>query len=211
MSNKGVDVKRSDMKKSLMVLFILSTIIIFYSCGPKHEYVDLGLPSGTKWATCNVGANTPEEYGDFYAWGETETKSEYTKENCVTCGESIDDISGNPNYDVARAKWGGSWRMPTKEEIIELIENCTWKWTVQNNVSGYKVTGSNGNSIFLPAIVDSSDVILRWLGSYWGSTPTEKYDNEAFSFGFHCNEWLRDINYDYCWRNEGLTVRPVSK
>ena len=211
MSNKGVDVKRSDMKKSLMVLFILSTIIIFYSCGPKHEYVDLGLPSGTKWATCNVGANTPEEYGDFYAWGETETKSEYTEENCVTCGESIDDISGNPNYDVARAKWGGSWRMPTKEDIIELIENCTWKWTAQNNVSGYKVTGSNGNSIFLPAIVDSSYVILRWLGSYWGSTPTEKYDNEAFSFGFHCNEWLRDISYDYRWRNQGLTVRPVSK
>lgn len=129
MSNKGVDVKRSDMKKSLMVLFILSTIIIFYSCGPKHEYVDLGLPSGTKWATCNVGANIPEEYGDFYAWGEITTKSEYTTENCVTYGESMDDISGNPNYDVARAKWGGSWRMPTKSEMRELVYNCNWTWT----------------------------------------------------------------------------------
>ncbi|MBO7283756.1 MAG: PEGA domain-containing protein, partial [Bacteroidales bacterium] len=110
-----------------------------------HEYVDLGLPSGLKWATCNVGASSPEEYGDYYAWGEIETKSEYTKDNSKTRGKSMSDISGNTMYDVACAKWGGSWRLPTKKELEELESKCKWEWTTINGKKGYKVTGPHGN------------------------------------------------------------------
>lgn len=73
-----------------------------------HEYVDLGLPSGLKWATCNVGASCPEEYGQYFAWGETEQKAEFMNANCLTLDREFGDIGGNPKYDVARAKWGGS-------------------------------------------------------------------------------------------------------
>ena len=86
-----------------------------------HDFVDLGLPSGLKWATCNVGASSPSEYGNYYAWGEVEPKESYTQENCLTWGQEIGDISGNPQYDAARANWGGTWRMPTKSEFEELI------------------------------------------------------------------------------------------
>ncbi len=90
-----------------------------------HEYVDLGLPSGLKWATCNVGADTPEGYGDYFSWGETTTKEEYSKNSCLTYDKEIGDISGDPTYDVASANWGRTWRMPTLDEIKELIDNCT--------------------------------------------------------------------------------------
>ena len=113
--------------------------------------VDLGLPSGLKWATYNVGATTPEDYGNYYAWGETATKSEYTKQNSVTYRRQIYDISGNAQYDAARANWGSTWRMPTKAEIEELLIDCAWTRTTQNGVNGYRVTGPNDNSIFLPA------------------------------------------------------------
>lgn len=96
-----------------------------------HEYVDLGLPSGLKWATCNVGANSPSEYGDYYAWGETTTKTSYTYENSKTYNKKIGDIGGNASYDAARANWGGTWRMPTKEEFDELLNKCTCTWTTQ--------------------------------------------------------------------------------
>ena len=97
-----------------------------------HEYVDLGFPSGLKWAACNVGANTPEEYGNYYAWGEIVPKTDYSDENCATLGKQLGDISGNANYDAATANWGAPWRMPTREELKELIDNCTFKWTTQN-------------------------------------------------------------------------------
>ena len=113
-----------------------------------HEYVDLGL--SVRWATCNVGANNPEDYGDYYAWGETKTKKEYTEENCETY-KNIGDIKGT-SRDVAHVRWGSPWRMPTEEESQELIDNCDWEWTTLNGVEGSKVTSrKNGNSIFLPA------------------------------------------------------------
>ena len=103
-----------------------------------HEYVDLGLPSGLKWATCNVGANAPHEYGDYYAWGEVETKREYTAENCKTIDRievrkgffkrriETEYIDKRENFkDTARVNWGGSWRMPTRVEIAELVKDCT--------------------------------------------------------------------------------------
>ena len=91
-----------------------------------HDYVDLGLPSGLKWATCNVGSTTPEGYGDFFAWGEINTKDSYTPQNSITNGYQIGDISGNEQYDAARANWGATWRLPTKEELQELLDNCVF-------------------------------------------------------------------------------------
>ena len=141
-----------------------------------HDYVDLGLPSGTKWATCNVGATIPEEYGNYYAWDESSTK------------------------------WGGSWRMPTKEEMEELMQNCIWKWTTQNNADGYKVIGSNGNSIFLPATKNGNE-----RGHYWTSSPvpfTVGGDNyDAYHLEIESNN--RGV-YSNGVRYYGFTVRPIS-
>ena len=114
-----------------------------------HEYVNLGL--SVMWATCNIGADSPEEYGDYYVRGETKTKEEYTKENCETYNKNIGDIAGM-DRDVAHVKWGLPWRMPTKAEFNELKHNCDWEWTRLNGVEGRKVTSrKNGNWIFLPA------------------------------------------------------------
>ena len=183
-----------------------------------HEYVDLGLPSGLKWATCNVGANKPEDYGDYFAWGETSTKAEYNSDNCPTYGlseselQSQDYIDSEGNitsqYDTARAKWGGKWRMPTFEELNELRTKCTWTLMSQNGVKGYKVTGPNGNSIFLPAAGyrDGSSLSLAGrFGYYWSSTPDESDSSLACGLGF-CSD---DRYMDFYSRNNGLSVRPV--
>ncbi len=172
-----------------------------------YEWVDLGLPSGLKWATCNVGAATPEDYGNYYAWGETTTKSSYTDENSVTDGQQISDFSGNSTYDAARANWGGSWRVPTIAEMEELENKCTWTWTSQSGVNCCKVTGPNGNSIFLPAAGNcegSSRYSVGAFGNYWSSTPDESYTNLDFSSGSH-------YGVDWGNRSFGLTVRPVSE
>ena len=173
-----------------------------------YEYVDLGLPSGLLWATCNVGANSPEEYGDYFAWGETETKSEYTQANSLTYGKSLNDISGNPQYDAATANWGGTWRMPTKNELNELINNCTWTWTTQNGVNGYNVEGPNCNSIFLPAAGDRYGASLNNAGNhgfYWSSTPQDYYDSYAYSLTFYSG--YRNMTYPH--RDRGRSVRPI--
>ena len=173
-----------------------------------HEYVDLGLPSGLKWATCNVGAKTPEQCGNYYAWGETKPKDEYTKANSLTYNKQIDDISGNAQYDAATANWGGSWRMPTEEELEELEENCRWEWTTQNGVKGYKVTGPNGNSIFLPAAgcrYGSSLIDAGSYGGYWSSTPYDSYDYNAYDLRFDSSSHSMDLSS----RLYGFSVRPV--
>ena len=181
-----------------------------------HDYVDLGL--SVKWATCNVGAETPEEYGDYYAWGETTTKADYSLSNCPTYGLSISELKsqgyidgeGNltPQHDAATANWGGDWRMPTGAEQEELF-NCTWNWTTQNGVKGYKVTGPNGNSIFLPAAGyrDGSSLGLAGSrGSYWRSAPGMFYnDNYACSLHFNSSNHYMGNHYRY----DGLSVRPV--
>ena len=119
------------------------------------QVVDLGL--SVYWASCNLGAEKPEEYGDYYAWGETKPKSSYTKENYSYYDASTtqftdigDDISGT-QYDAATVNLGSDWRMPTRQEMKELVDKCTWEWTQINGINGYKVTGPNGNSVFLPA------------------------------------------------------------
>ena len=175
-----------------------------------HEYVDLGLPSGLKWATCNVGASSPEEYGDYYAWGEVETKSSYTVENSVTYGKSISDISGNPSYDVARKKWGSSWRLPTMDEFEELQYKCKWKRITQGSKECYKVIGPNGNSIFLPAAgfcCGSKLYNAGKFGYYWSSSPHESYDNYAYYSYFLSSYFGGKSIYIYY----GQSVRPVSE
>ncbi len=171
-----------------------------------HEYVDLGLPSGLKWATCNVGASSPEGYGNYYAWGETATKSTYTESNSTTYRKSRSDISGNASYDAARANWSSTWRMPTSEEIYELKSKCTWKWTSQGGHNGYKITGPNGNSIFLPAAGYRNWSSLDYVGQYgyyWSSTPSNE---RAYNLFFHSGAYYLE---KLC-RSFGQSVRPVS-
>ena len=176
-----------------------------------HECVDLGLPSGLKWATCNVGADNPEEYGNYYAWGETYTKSSYTDDNSITSGKNFSDIGGDPQYDVARKQWGGSWRLPTKAEFEELRSNCTWTWTTQNGVEGYRVTSKkNGNSIFLPAAGWRNGTSLKYRGTdgcYWSSAPHVSDTYYAYYLTFSYGKY----GMDYSFPDYGRSVRPVSK
>ena len=171
-----------------------------------HAYVDLGLPSGLKWATCNVGASKPEEYGNHYAWGETSTKSNYSSDNSVTYDKNFSDIGGDPQYDVARKQWGGTWRLPTKAEFDELRQNCTWTWTKQNGINGYKVTSKkNGNSIFLPAAGWRDGTSQGTFGGYWSSTPHESSSDGAYALGFESD------GHGTYWYSRGVdySVRPV--
>ena len=173
-----------------------------------HEWVDLGL--SVKWATCNVGASSPSEYGNYYAWGETRTKSEYYTSNSATYKKSMGDIAGNPNYDAARANWGGSWRLPTNAEFQELIDKCTWTWTSQGGHKGYKVTGKNGNSIFLPAAGWRGGSSLNYAGEdgyYWSSSPDESGLQRAYGLNF--GSGYRSVSW--YGRYGGRPVRPVSE
>ena len=218
-SNKSNTNKSNNAIKWIIVCIVVLLVgvfgyLLYSNLGTDtingHEYVDLGLPSGTKWATCNVGANKPEEYGNYYAWGETTTKASYDQSNSVTYGQQISDFSGNATYDAARANWGSTWRMPTKAEMQELLNNCTWTWTTQNGVNGMRVTGSNGNSIFLPAAGDRYGSSLYHDGSrgnYWSSTPNGSYDNNAYGLGFYYGY----ENVDSYYRCNGFPVRPVSE
>lgn len=180
-----------------------------------HEYVDLGL--SVKWATCNMGASSPEKYGNYYAWGETETKRSYIGDNCDAWEKEIGDIGGT-DRDVAHVKWGGSWRLPTAKEVDELCDNCIWTWTTREGVDGYKVTSKkNGKSIFLPAAGTLSETSLYGAGEYglyWSSTPFEKSSAPledgnylAYSISFDSGDYKRGGGFR-CW---GASVRPVSE
>jgi len=181
--------------------------------GNHPHIIDLGLPSGTKWACCNVGASKPEEYGDYFAWGETEPKEVYNWEtyiHCdgsqVTCHDLGPDIAGT-EYDAATANWKAPWRMPAKEQFQELIDNCTSEWTAQNDVKGRKFTGTNGGTIFLPATGNRWASELYGVGSYgyyWPSTP---YDE---SYAYYLYFYSGDAYWYYCIdRAGGQSVRPV--
>lgn len=181
-----------------------------YEGSNGYEYVDLGLPSGLKWAKYNVGANTAEAYGDYFAWGEIAPKTSYGENNSKTYGKEMGNISGNTTYDAATVNWGENWRIPTQGEMQELIDNCTWTWTQQNGVNGYNVTGANGKSIFLPAAgsYDSGGgVFINERGSYWTSTPTTIEENQkAYYLVFLSTNKIVGSNY----RDNGRVVRPVT-
>ena len=190
-----------------------------------HAYVDLGL--SVKWATCNVGATTPEEYGDYFAWGETEHKDYYDWYNYKYCNGAYNTItkycisSYNGKVDnkttleltddVAHVNWGGKWRMPTRAEYDELksTSNCTWTWTSQNEVNGYKVTSKkNGNSIFLPAAGYFHNGSLNDAGSsgnYCSSSLNDNNSNYSNYLSFLSGNVFRKYGYRY----NGLSVRAV--
>lgn len=173
-----------------------------------HEYVDLGL--SVKWATCNVGANKPEDSGDYFAWGETKPKDVYTWYNYKWCNGTYDSMTKYIGYDAtldlfddaARANWGGTWRMPTMAELAELIENCSWTWTTQNGVDGYKIisttAGSTKKSIFLPVVADDD---------YWSSSLNPEFESSE-AYGLVLSSSSFGIG-SYIPRYRGLLVRPV--
>ena len=173
----------------------------------QYKKVDLGL--SVCWAEHNIGASSPEEYGDYFAWGETEPKNNYREETYKYSGRDIGrDISGT-KYDVARAQWGDNWRMPRLEEIEELKEQCLWQWTEINGIKGYKVTGSNGNSIFLPATGYRNGGTVNFHGTngyYWSASLREDYGNHAYYLSFYSGYH----NWYIFGRINGLPVRPVT-
>ena len=204
--------------------------------------IDLGLPSGTKWACCNVGATKPEEYGGYYAWGETEEKECY---NPVTylystgvdedgdgwyndyhgdtgiygIWQNLGEISGT-KYDVAHVKWGGKWCMPTHDQQMELLDNCSSVWTTENGARGRRFTGPSGGSIFFPApgyrnhdcLVDTGG-----YGGYWSSTQSPNGPHGAYDIGFYSGlaySLCFESGFAYWWgsdRDYGQSVRPVMK
>ena len=179
----------------------------------KFEAVDLGL--SVKWATFNVGATKPEEYGGYYAWGEIEEKESYNKEDYEEPPfNSTVGWSGElpADYDVAHVKWGGDWRMPTSDEQWELYNDCTWQWTNINGVNGYRVTGPNANSIFLPAAgyrEGTAFINQNLYGSYWNSS----WSSGAAVYLGYLNFNASELTYpgsmlDYCCYY-GRSVRPV--
>lgn len=173
-----------------------------------HNWIDLGI--GVKWATCNVGASSPSDYGNYYAWGEISTKSNYNRNNSDTYEREMQDIGTNPSYDVARAKWGSTWRLPTKEEMKNLKKKCKWEWTTQGGHKGMRVTGPNGNSIFLPAAgFRRKDTLFNVgeNGDYWSSTPDEYNTNSSWRLDFDDEEDVYVLSYLRC---TGFSVRPVT-
>ncbi len=211
------------MKKLFFMLFCGAMLISFTACEGRtiegHQCVDLGLPSGTLWATCNVGADSPEDYGDYFAWGERISKSSYSQDT----HKNWDFYSNygwtkyNPgdkkktleaSDDAATANWGGSWRMPTQKEQQELLNECTWTWTMHRGVTGCEVKGKNGKSIFLPATghyysTDHRDVGVS--GFYWSSSLSNDDKGAAYSLKFTPGTHVKNQN----GRHFGLSVRPV--
>ena len=182
----------------------------------NHPHViDLGLPYGTKWCCCNVGATTPEDYGGYYAWGETSEKSDYNNSTYAYYNSSTrdyknigSDIAGT-QYDVAHVRMGGSWRMPNDDQIEELYRNCTCTWTQQNDVNGILLTGKNGGQIFLPAAGYRWSADLYNAGSYgyyWSSTVGPLIDSYAYFLYFFSGGWYW---YDDRPYYGGQSVRAV--
>ena len=193
-----------------------------------HEYVDLGLPSGTLWATCNLGANKPEDYGNYYAWGETRTKSTYNWDSYKYANGSYNKMTkycrksdyGNngfadnltelePDDDPATVNWGSSWHTPSFEQWNELLANTTNKWTKRKGVRGRLFTSkNNGQTLFLPAAGSRSHNELLNAGSfsfYWSSSLSSSEPDQAWHFYFRSDCFYLD---DFP-RYNGLSVRPV--
>ena len=200
-----------------------------YAWPPVPEAIDLGLPSGLKWASFNLGASKPEEYGDYYAWGETDPKNDYswsTYKWCKGSSTTMTKYCSNSSYgyngftdkktvldaedDAAHVNLGGNWRMPTDADWTELRTKCTWTWTTRNGVNGRLVTGSNGNSIFLPAAGYRYGTNLGdagTCGGYWSSSLDVDRTYRAWSVYFDSGDVYRYNDNRYY----GQSVRPVTE
>ena len=177
-----------------------------------YEYVDLGLPSGLKWATHNFGATMPYEIGEYLAWGEHKGKDMYSISNSETYGVNIADFSGDIEYDAAAFTWGGTWRIPTEAETRELKDNCTFEWTEMNGVPGAIVTGPNGNSIFLPSGGFATEGNIDFVdseGAYWTSSPDPSDPMYYACFFYFYNTNFSNIGWFS--KYAGLLVRPVAE
>lgn len=229
-------------KADISLLSILSLAFLMSSCKEQssyngHEYVDLGL--SVKWATCNVGAQNPEDYGDYFGWGEVNPKDSYTWENYryYASGhyDSVDDGLLFSKYtfeesfgktdkknileqmdDAANNQWGGNWRIPTKDEFEELRTNCTWVWSNVNGVNGYKITsnkiGYTDNSIFLPAAGRRFDTTLSMdgnLGQYWSKNLKTDFDYIENQAWDFEFHNNNDMQEYWSFRYIGLPIRPV--
>lgn len=190
----------------------------------NHEYIDLGLPSGTLWASCNIGADSPEQYGNYYNWGSLETA-----ESSPLDGVKCEGYAGEPKFDVATALWGEKWSTPSVQQAQELIDICKWSWTKQGDIKGYRVKGPNGNSIFLPAAGNALDEdFINHIGFYWTSSPSTTEVESMYGIGenklatiIYCGEVLDEM--DGIWerpvfridnmaqRNMPYSIRPVTK
>ena len=226
-SNTAADVNQDGEINIADVNAVIEIVLNGSAPQQDHEYVDLGLPSGTLWATCNVGANRPEDYGDYFAWGETTPKEEYnldtykwgyydenrklhlTKYNMTSAYGPIDNKNElDPEDDAAYVNWGPSWRMPSKDQLSELASQCYWQWTTRNEVAGLLVTGPNGNTLFWPTAGYRSNTMLYssyFEGLYWSRTLYYSYSDGAYRIrigeGMHnCNIYNRYFGY---------SVRPV--
>lgn len=205
----------------------------------KHQAVDLGLPSGVKWATCNIGASKPEDHGDYFAWGETEPnrKNHVDKYNswaiykwCKGTETSMSKYCAQSAYgkkdgkttleasdDAATQLWGKSWRMPTRDDITELIKKCKWTKTKLNGVKGFEVKGPNGKTIFLPMaglFSDEDDYSIVHEGTdayYYTSSLGQKYSNEACYLYFEYEEGATSGGVEEDWRFFQYSIRPVTK
>ena len=222
-------VNRTDGTTVKILLSDVEEITFVNELSDSHDYVDLGLPSGTLWATCNVGANSPEEYGDYFAWGETAPKDVYDWSTYKWCEGSYNTLTkycndanyGNNGYtdnkleldledDAAYVNWGAEWCMPSKEQQDELRDNCTWTWTTLNGVAGRIVTGTNGNSIFLPAAGYRDGGGLDHAGSWgccWSRSLSSYYPYNAYELDFDSGDIYWNNNYRYC----GQSVRAVRR
>lgn len=218
--------------KKILLLITLILSFPFISCGDdkdepdnlkEHEWVDLGLPSGTLWATCNIGADNPEEYGDYFAWGETAPKEVYewstykwidrsngkftkycTDSKHGTIDNNTELLSED---DAAYVNWGKNWRIPSLEQIRELINCCSWLWTTRNGVNGQLVTGPNGNTMFLPAAGNRQKLHHCDAGMGYYLARTLKSDQPGLACGLYLGPagWL----WGYGRREYGQTVRAV--
>ena len=204
-------------------------VMLYVSHDDGHDYIDLGLPSGTLWATTNVGATAPEEYGDYFAWGETAPKDVYdwsTYKWCMGSNTTMTKYCTNSSYgyngfvdnkteldpedDAATAAWGAEWRMPSKDQMEELYNNCTSEWTTRNGVNGRLFTSNiNGASLFLPAAGYRWDGELSGAGSrgyYWSRPLVSSYPSSAYYLYFDSGY----VSWNYNWsRYLGQSVRAV--
>lgn len=212
--------KKENYLQNLFFLFIMFLgVCIMQACGEDdepmkistgvdvngHIAVDLGL--SVKWASCNVGADSPEEYGGYYAWGETTTKNEYYKYTYKYEGVNIGNNIAGTKYDVAHVSWGSNWRMPTYDEMNELCTKCEWKRFEYKGIKGQLVTGPNGNSIFLPTggwYLGDSISGESVNGNYWASNLSKTYDAYSMVFSkWDAGEMMAGS------KHLGHSVRPV--